>query len=117
MAYCSNCGAQISDRAVVCVKCGVSVIPRTSTSASDDSTESQLLRLVIPIGRSGWAIVAGYLGLFSLLPFVGLLAILFGILAVIDIQKHPQRHGLGRAWFGIIVGAISTVAWFIHWAS
>ena len=25
--YCKNCGAEINDNAVVCVKCGVPVIP------------------------------------------------------------------------------------------
>jgi hypothetical protein len=70
-----------------------------------------LLAMVIPIGRSGWAIAAGYFGLFSLIFFMAPFAILFGILAIRDIKKNPEKLGLGRAWFGIIAGTISVVCW------
>ncbi len=72
------------------------------------------MRLLLPVGRSGWAIAAGYLGLFAVLVVPAPLALLTGILAVVDIKRsigtpHP-KHGLGRAWFGIVMGAIGTVA-------
>ena len=70
-----------------------------------------LLALVVPIGRSGWAIAAGYLGLLSMIPYVGFLAILFGVLAIRDINKNPAKIGLGRAWFGIIAGGLSLIIW------
>ena len=111
MAFCPNCGAQISDKAVFCVKCGVGIPQRNVqiVSASEDAA----MRLLIPIGRSGWAIAAGYLGLFSLIPCFGVFAILIGIIAVLDIKKHPDKHGLGRAWFGIAMGALTTIVYTI----
>lgn len=111
MAFCPNCGAQISDKAVVCVKCGVGVQPKNAQAIS--ANEDAALRLLIPIGRSGWAIAAGYLGLLSLLPCFGVFAILIGIVAVLDIKKHPDKHGLGRAWFGIVMGVLTIVAYAI----
>ena len=42
-------------------------------------SENARMRALLPIGRSGFAIAAGYLGLFSLIPFVGVLAIAFGL--------------------------------------
>ena len=55
------------------------------------------LRFILPVGRSGYAIAAGYLGLFSLIVFPAPLALLFGILAVGDIRRHPKKLGMGRA--------------------
>lgn len=107
MSFCTNCGSQISDRAVLCVKCGMAVPQRHATG---DNTEAAL-RFVVPVGRSGWAIASGYLGLVSLIPFVGILAIATGILAIRDINKHQDKHGLGRAWFGIVMGALTVVVY------
>jgi len=63
---------------------------------------------LLPVGRSGWAIAAGYLGLFSVLLVPGPLALLCGILAVRDIRRHPGKGGMGRAIFGILMGALAT---------
>jgi len=65
--------------------------------------------MILPVGRSGWAIAAGYLGLVSILLFPAPFALLTGILAVVDIQKHPARHGMGRAVFGIVMGSLGTI--------
>ncbi len=67
------------------------------------------LALIIPVGRSGWAIAAGYLGLLSLLVIPAPFAILCGVMAIKDINKNPEKIGLGRAWFGIIAGAAVTL--------
>jgi hypothetical protein len=72
-----------------------------------------VLALVVPIGRSGWAIAAGYFGLLSVIFFMAPLAILFGVLAVRDIRKNPEKLGLGRAWFGIIAGSLSIIGYAI----
>ena len=68
-----------------------------------DDTDNPLLRAVLPIHQSGWAIAAGYLGLFSVLVVFAPFALLCGILALRDIKANPNRHGRGRAWFGIVM--------------
>lgn len=66
------------------------------------------MRMLLPVGRSLWAIASGYLALFSLLLIPAPLALITGILAVLDIKKNPGKHGMGRAIFGIVIGALGT---------
>jgi hypothetical protein len=80
------------------------------TAREDDEAA---LRWLLPVGRSGWAIAAGYLGLFSILLVFGPFAIAAGILAVRDLNQHPEKHGLGRAIFGIVAGALGTLVGLI----
>jgi uncharacterized protein YecT (DUF1311 family) len=61
--------------------------------------------------RSSLAAVAGYLGVFSIVPLIGLLAMAVGMLAVRDIRRHPHKQGIGRARFAIAIGAVLSVVW------
>ena len=71
-------------------------------------------RMLIPVGRSGYAIAAGYLGLLALfLGVPGPFAVLLGILGLRDIKKSREssgetKHGSVRCWFGIATGVIGT---------
>lgn len=67
------------------------------------------MRWLLPVGRSGWAIAAGYLGLFSLLLVPAPLALVCGVIAINDLQQHRSRHGLGRALFGVVAGAAGSL--------
>ena len=69
-------------------------------------------RLLLPVGRSGWAIAAGYLGLFSLIILPAPISLVVSVIAIRDIRKsrtapHP-KHGMGRAIFGLIMGVLGT---------
>ena len=108
MAFCTHCGAQLPDNAASCAKCGFAIPPKAGFCNAESD-----LRFIIPIGRSGWAIAAGYLGLFSLMPLVGILAFVIGVVAIRDIRRHPELHGLGRAWFGIVMGALFTIVYLL----
>ena len=68
------------------------------------------MRMILPVGRSGWAIAAGYLGLVSFVVVPAPVALIISIIAILDIKKHPDRHGMGRAIFGLIMGILGTVA-------
>jgi hypothetical protein len=67
-------------------------------------------RWLLPVGRSGWAIAAGYLGLLSFVLVPAPLALICSIIAIRDMRKHPNRHGMGRAVFGLIMGILGTIA-------
>lgn len=71
------------------------------------------IRLLIPVGRSAWAIAAGYLGLFSLIVFPAPLALIISIIAIRDIRRSKNspkvKHGMGRAIFGLVMGIGGTV--------
>jgi len=71
------------------------------------------MRMLLPVGRSGYAIASGYLGLVSMIPILAPLAILFGILAIVEIRKRPDLHGMGRAVFGIAMGAICLIGFLV----
>ena len=63
-------------------------------------------RMCLPVGRSGWAITAGYLGLLSILFLPAPFAIWTGIMAIREIKQDPTKHGMGRAIFGIVMGSL-----------
>lgn len=73
-------------------------------------TEKNAAYWMIPVGRSGWAIAAGYLGLFSVLGVFAPFAVACGVMGLRAIKKTPGLGGKGRAWFGIIAGGLMTAA-------
>lgn len=87
----------------------IRVVP-TSPRMQDDAG----MRLLMPVGRSIWAIAAGYLGLFSVLVVPAPFTLSASIIAIIDIRKSrvtgSPKYGMGRAIFGLVMGAIFTVA-------
>lgn len=64
------------------------------------------MRMLLPVGRSGLAIAAGYVGLFSVLFLPAPVALILGVMALVDISKHPAKHGMGRAIFAVVMGGI-----------
>jgi hypothetical protein len=88
---------------------------------SPDIGQDAGMRMLLPVGRSGWAIASGYLGLLSVFPFVGVVfgvaAIWTGFLAVKDIKRNPTRHGMGRAIFGIVMGCLGLLVHLVLFVS
>jgi hypothetical protein len=68
------------------------------------------MRMLLPVGRSTWAIASGYLGLISVLILPAPLALWTGIMALREMKRNPKKHGKGRAIFGIIMGGLGTLA-------
>jgi uncharacterized protein DUF2510 len=71
------------------------------------------MEMLLPVNRSGWSIAAGYAGLFSVLLFPAPIALVLGVVALIDLTHKPDVGGRGRAWFGLVAGAFGTVALFV----
>jgi Short C-terminal domain len=72
------------------------------------------VRALLPVGRSGLAIAAGYVGLVSFLVWpAALAAIILGILAIRDIKRNEGKHGMGRAIFALIAGGIVIVGFLV----
>ncbi len=91
----------------------VSAVPSSNTVNNTINTakpEDEYLKYIIPIGRSGLAIAAGYIGLFSILILPAPISVLFGVLALLDLKKHPEKIGKVRAWFAIISGSLVILA-------
>jgi hypothetical protein len=74
-----------------------------------DLGDDPAMRLLMPVGLSGWAIASGYLGLISVLAVPAPFALLTGILAIREMRRNPKKHGMGRAVFGIVMGTFGTI--------
>jgi hypothetical protein len=74
--------------------------PRPVKDLGDDAA----VRMLLPVGRSGWAIAAGYAGLFAMLCFPAPLAIILAVIAIVHLRRNPKLHGWGRAIFGLVMG-------------
>tara|TARA_B100000482_G_scaffold23293_1_gene15233 strand:- start:168 stop:467 length:300 start_codon:yes stop_codon:yes gene_type:complete len=82
------------------------VINKKSKNASESDAA---MRILLPVNRSGYSIAAGYLGLISILLIPAPFALLFGFLGIRDIKNNDEKHGMGRAIFGIVMGAIFSI--------
>jgi uncharacterized protein DUF4339 len=71
------------------------------------------LRHVLPVGRSGWAIAAGYLGLFSIFPIVSFAGLAVSIIAARDLKRHPEKLGWGRVITGLILSSLFSLLWLV----
>lgn len=67
---------------------------------------------VIPY-KNPLALTAYYLGIFGIIPFVGLVlaipAIVLGVLGLKKQKENPIVKGVAHAWIGIVLGAISLI--------
>ncbi len=125
--HCGSCGHENHSNTPICSACGATLSHPFSEQGNpfgeqnpylasvvppqhQDAGDSAAVRMLIPVGRSIHAIIAGYLGLLSLaFCFLGPFAILFGILAIRDIQKDSTKHGMVRAILGIVFGLIGSL--------
>lgn len=70
------------------------------------------VRALLPVGRSGLAIAAGYAGLLAFFVLPAPIALILSILAIQDLRRHPDKLGMGRAVFGLIAGGLGTISLF-----
>lgn len=67
------------------------------------------LEMLLPVNRAPLAIVAGYLGLFSLLLLPGPIAVVVSLIALRQLKTKPDLGGRGRAWFGLVAGSVASL--------
>jgi hypothetical protein len=101
---CAGCGQRITIPPLV-RPVGYAPDFRPPPSIGDDPA----IRMLLPVGRSGLAIAAGYAGLLAVVPCLSPFALLLGILAIRDLRNNPHKHGMGRAVFGVVMGSVFTL--------
>lgn len=108
--YCQACGAQNDENNFRCTACRASLHPSPPGPAIQ--TADPALAGLIPY-KNSCALVGYYLGVFSLIPCVGLLlgpiAVILGVLGLRAVREHPDRKGTIHAWTAIILGACATL--------
>lgn len=102
---CPKCGTENGDNNFKCTQCGVILHPASPhVIVSSDDTLAGLFPTKNPP-----ALAAYYLGIFSLLPLLGLptgiAAVVMGIKALRNAREHPEVKGKIHAWVGIISAA------------
>lgn len=103
MQPCRRCQRPVVYQTPQCPHCGLWFV-------AAPGTPDAAMRALLPVGRTPLSIVAGYLGLLAFLVVPAPLALILGIVAVRDLQQQPGKHGMGRAVFAIVMGALGTLA-------
>jgi hypothetical protein len=67
------------------------------------------LGVLVPLGVDPMALIAGYVGLFSIVLVPAPVALLLGLMALGRLKADPKARGAGRAWFAVIAGAIGSI--------
>lgn len=63
---------------------------------------------------NGFAVAALVLGIVGLCGFIGILGLVFGLIAKRKIAEHPHYTGSGLATAGIVLGIISIVGTIVQ---
>lgn len=102
--YCPSCGTMQHSGATECGACGAAM-PRGRVDTQQQSTE--LMGHFLPVNVSVWGVLAGYLGLLSVLIFpLAPFSILCSVMTLRDLKKNPRHYGMSRAIVGFIGGVI-----------
>ena len=106
--FCPKCGAPNDNNNVRCIKCGQALRAVRIVTRDPNKPHSAGMRMLMPVDRSGWAIAAGYAGLFGFLIVPAPFALILGLLAIFDLKRNPKKLGWGRAIFGTLIGVLGT---------
>ena len=109
--YCTKCGQKNHENNFKCTRCGFVLHEpvQPQYTVSSDGTLGGLLPY-----KNIRALWAYYLGVFSLIPLLGIplgiAALIMGIKARMYADLHPEAQGRAHAWTGILLGMFCAAA-------
>lgn len=94
---------------------GLRPTPATGTSSvAAAADQGDATGGIIPY-KNPPALTAYYCGIFSLVPFLGIFvgipALILGIVGLKKKKANPAISGTAHAWVGIILGSLTTLLW------
>lgn len=106
--YCTNCGKEIDDKAVVCPHCGV---------ATDNYVELEKVaeptKKVNGLGIAGFVVGLSSLAFGIYLLIACIVGLVLSIIAVKNKPKCGKCNGLATA--GLIISIVSMALWTLWW--
>jgi hypothetical protein len=88
-------------------------LPPLQTGTAQAGSAENPVSVLVPY-KNPQALTAYYLGVFSLIPCLGLLlgigAVICGVLGLKFLKRNPGAHGLAHAWIGIGLGGFCALA-------
>ena len=113
---CERCDSFNVEGTRICTSCGAVLGPTATGGGSATPRKDGSLDSIIPV-KNPPALIAYYLGLFSLLPLLGLplgiAAVVLGIIGLRKLRQTPQAKGIVHAWVGIGCGGACTLLWLV----
>ena len=111
--YCSFCGTKNQENSYKCTQCGKEL----HQGAKNRFRHNQIVRgTPLPFGNPQ-AVAALYLGIFTTIPvlgiFLGLLALIFGLIGLNKVKHNPEVRGRAMSWVGIVIGGINCLLFFV----
>lgn len=110
MKTCPYCSVPNLDDAVACTSCAKGLPTSSSRPDGQPQEEGDATGGLIPY-KNPKALIAYYLGIFSVFPFVGIAAFVLGIMGIRDCRRNPAIRGGVHAGIGIGCGLIFTILW------
>ena len=112
MIFCPKCGERQGENNYKCTRCGFLLHEPVKSQyiVTDDSTMGGL----VPY-KNAQALWAYYLGIFALIPCVGIpigiAALILGLRALKYADLHEEAKGKVHAWIGIVLGGLCALGY------
>ena len=110
MKYCTHCGAEINDEAVICIKCGC-WIGAPVANAVPQKGKMNICALVGFI-LSMVSVIVFFIDIMGLLALAGMIVSIVGLT---QLTIKTEQRGKGFAIAGLVVGACFFVFGVIFW--
>lgn len=110
--FCTKCGQKNNENNFKCTECGFVLHDEPGQYVVDESP----IGVLIPY-KNAQALWAYYLGIFSLIPCVGLplgvAALVLGIRGLGCAKRNSESKGKVHAWIGIVLGGLSVLVYVV----
>lgn len=109
MTVCVRCGRRAPFSASTCRHCGATLDRRQRSVARDTSPKDMgVVKWLVPVARSGWAVACGYLALVSVVPSFIVLFFLaaFAVLGELESLKRVGVELAGPVTVSLMIGAL-----------